>query len=119
MDGICSENFYPVIIAYPYNHPPEVFVMFDIQSHDFIGDEGILAMFEDDEAPLILGEGDWTDGHDVFVQNGKAVFELPGYILGLCLPFIREGMAIKSGENWCGQDENVWDSIHGFSLKLR
>ena len=109
LDGIRSENFYPVIIAYPYNHPPEVFVMFDIQSHDFIGDDGILAMFEDDEAPLILGEGDWTDGRDIFHQNGKAVFELPGvYILGLCLPFVREGMAIKSGENWCGKDENVW-----------
>ena len=77
MDGIHSENFYPLIIAYPYNHPPEVFVMFDIQSHDFIGDDGILAMFEDDEAPLILGEGDWTDGRPFSTKTGKRCSNCP------------------------------------------
>lgn len=109
LDGIHSENFYPVIIAYPYNHPPEVFAMFDVRSHEFIGDDGRLAMFSNVEAPLILDEGEWTDGREVLLQNGKVVFRQPGvYILGLCMPFVRRGMDNLSGENWCGPDESTW-----------
>jgi hypothetical protein len=110
LGDIHSEHFYPVIIAFPYNHPPGVFTMFDLDANYYIGESGTLTLFEDEDKPLILPRGDWVDGRRLFLQNGDVVFKKPGvYILALCPPFVRlRSGAIKSGENWCGEDGDDW-----------
>jgi hypothetical protein len=116
LEDIHSEHFYPVIIALPYNHPPGVFAMFDVDANHFIGDKGTLTLFEDEDNPLILPRGEWTDGRRLFIQNGDVVFETPGvYILALCLPFTSRGPGNKrSGENWCRKQGDETYEFWGF-----
>ena len=110
LDDIGLEHLYPVIIAFPHNDPPQVYAMFDVEGHEFNDvNPGTLALFNDPDNPLILIRGEWKDGRAVFLENGNAVFNVPGiYILGLCLPFIRDGWKTISGETWCGADSEYW-----------